>query len=163
VNILINYPNKLQMTAKDFTLTLTTGQTPQEVFKAITNVRGWWSGYYSEEIIGNTGNLGDEFSFRAGDGAHYTKQKLVEVIPNKKVVWLITESELSFVEDKYEWTGTKVIFDITEKGGKTNLVFTHEGLNPTFECYDACAPAWTQYLQNKLLPLINTGNVQSFI
>jgi activator of Hsp90 ATPase-like protein len=148
------------MTTTDFTLTLTTEQTPNEVFKAITNVRGWWSGYYSEKIEGSTDKPGDEFSFRAGDGVHYSKQKLVEVIPNQKVVWLITESELSFVGEKHEWTGTKVIFDISEKGGKTELVFTHEGLNPEFECYEACAPTWAQYLRNKLLPLINTGKVQ---
>jgi activator of Hsp90 ATPase-like protein len=148
------------MATKDFTLTLTTERTPQEVFTAITNVRGWWSGYYAEEFMGSTDKLGSEFSFRAGNGLHYTKQKLVEVIPNKKIVWLITESELSFVEKKHEWTGTKVIFDISKKGDKTELVFTHEGLNPEFQCYEACAPSWTQYLQNKLLPLINTGKVQ---
>src|SRR5688572_5405462 len=148
------------MITTDFTLTLTTERTPHEVFKAITNVHGWWSGYYSEKITGSMEKPGDVFSFRAGDGVHYSKQKLVEVIPNKKMVWLVTESELSFVEEKYEWTGTKVIFDISEKEGKTELVFTHEGLNPNFECYESCAPAWTQYLNNKLLPLINTRKVQ---
>ncbi len=144
------------MAAKDFTHTLVTEQTPEEVFKAIGNVRSWWAGYYSEEFVGPTEKLNDEFSFRAGDGAHYSKQKLVEVVPNKKVVWLITESKLSFLDKTDEWTGSKVIFDISQKDGKTHLVFTHEGLTPEVECYDACAPAWTQYLQNKLLPIINT-------
>jgi hypothetical protein len=139
----------------DFTLTLTTVRTPQEVFRAIINVREWWSGYYAEEIKGNTEKEGDEFTFRAAGGAHYTEHKLLEVIPDKKVVWLITKSELSFVDKKHEWTGTKVIFDIIEKSGKTQLVFTHEGLTQEFECYDSCAPAWTEYLRNKLLPLIN--------
>ena len=148
------------MTTTDFTLTLTTKRTPMEVFNAVTNVRGWWSGYYAEEIEGGTHKQGDEFIFRAGDGAHYSKQKLVEVIPNKRLVWLITEAELTFVEKKHEWTGTKIIFDISEKAGNTELVFTHEGLNPDFQCFDACAPAWTQYLRNKLLPLIDTGKVQ---
>lgn len=143
-------------TTTDFSLTLTTDRTPQNVFKAVTNVRGWWSGYYSEEISGGTEKQGDEFTFRAGDGVHYTKQKLVEVIPNKRIVWLITESELTFVDEKDEWTGTRVIFDIVENGDKTELVFTHEGLNPEFQCYEACAPTWTQYLTKKLLPLINS-------
>ncbi len=147
------------MKTTDFTLTLTTKQSAREVFKAVTNVRGWWSGYYSEQIDGSTEKLGDEFSFRAGDGVHYSRQKIVEVIPNKKVVWLITESKLSFVGEMHEWTGTKVIFDISEKAGKTDVVFTHEGLNSAFECYEACAPAWTQYLRNKLLPLINSVKV----
>lgn len=146
------------MKTKDFTLTLITGQSPQQSFKAITNVRGWWSGYFNEVITGSTENKGDEFSFRAGDGVHYTKHKLIEVIPYKKLVWLVTESNLSFANPADEWTGTKMIFEISEKDGKTEIVFTHQGLNPEFQCYDACAPAWTQYLQNKLLPLINSGN-----
>jgi len=145
------------MTTSDFTLTLLTDRPPQEVFQAVNNVRAWWSGYYSEEFRGATEKLHDEFSFRAGDGLHYSKQKLIEVIPNKKVVWLITESELSFLEKKDEWTGTKVIFEISKDGDKTQLVFTHEGLTPEVECYDSCTPAWTQYLHNKLLPMLNTG------
>lgn len=145
------------MKNKSFTTTLVVDQTPEEVFNAVRDVRGWWSGYYSEEIKGDSKDLNDEFSFRAGDGGHYSKQKLVEVIPNKKVVWMITDSELSFLEKKDEWNGTKVIFDISTKDDKTQLVFTHDGLTPEVECYEACAPAWLQYIQNKLLPLITTN------
>ncbi len=145
------------MSKKDFTITLTVNQAPEAVFKAIVNVRGWWSGYYSEEFEGSTEKLHDEFSFRAGEGLHYSKQKLVEVQSNKKIVWLITESALSFLENQDEWTGTKVIFEISKEDNKTKLTFTHEGLTPEIACYDSCAPAWTQYVQNKLLPLIETG------
>jgi len=143
------------MKNKNFTTTLIVDQTPEEVFNVVRNVRGWWSGYYSEEIKGDTENLNDEFSFRAGGGAHYSRQKLVEVIADKKVVWLVTDSKLDFLEKKDEWTGTKVIFDISKKDNKTQLVFTHEGLIPEIECYNSCAPAWSQYLLNKLLPLIS--------
>ena len=147
------------MSNQNFNVTLLVDQTPEEVFNAVTNVRKWWSGYYSEEIEGNTEKFNDEFSFRAGGGAHFSKQKLVEVIPNKKIVWLVTDSELSFVENKNEWIGTKIIFEISKKESKTQLTFTHEGLVPEFECCDSCSPAWTQYLQNKLLPLIKATKV----
>lgn len=145
------------MTTKDFTINAWVNKTPQEVFKAITNVRAWWTGYYSEQFTGNSANLNDEFSFRAGEGAHYSKQKLTEVIPNQKIVWDVIESELSFLQKTDEWTGTKVIFEISEHDGKTQLTFTHQGLKPEVECYDSCAPTWTQYVQHKLLPLINEG------
>ena len=145
------------MKNKNFTATLIVDQTPEEVFNAVRNVRGWWSGYYSEEIKGNTEELNDEFSFHAGGGAHYSRQKLIEVISNKKVVWLVTDSKLDFLKKKDEWTGTKIIFDISTKVNKTQLVFTHDGLMPEIECFNSCVPAWSQYLHNKLLPLITIG------
>ena len=57
----------------------------KNIFNTLLNVRGWWSGLYSETIEGNTDKLGDEFTFQAGGGAHYSKQKLVELIPEKKL------------------------------------------------------------------------------
>lgn len=142
--------------AKDFTITLMVDQSPEEVFNAVNNVRQWWCGFYSEEIRGNTEKLNDEFTFCAGSGGHHSKQKLVEVIPGKKVVWLVTESELRFLKNKSEWTGTKIIFDITKQNSKTQLRFIHEGLTPEIECYDSCSPAWTKYVHEKLMPLITS-------
>ncbi|AWA31248.1 ATPase [Flavobacterium magnum] len=146
------------MAATDFTCVLKTKRSPEDVFHAIGNVRAWWSGYYNEEITGDTEKLDDEFSFRAGDGAHYSRHRLVEVVPSKRIVWLTTEGALSFVDKQDEWVGTKIIFDISQDGGETTLTFTHEGLTPETPCYDACAPAWSQYLEHKLLPLINSDN-----
>lgn len=142
------------MDSKNFSLTLTSRQSPADVFQAVTNVRAWWSGFYSEEITGETEKLNDEFTFRAAEGAHHTKQKLVEVIPDKRIVWLVTHSNLNFLEHPEEWLGTRVIFEINKIGKNTQLTFTHEGLTPEVECYRACAPGWTQYLENKLAPMI---------
>ena len=137
---------------QNFTTTFLVDQTPREVFHAITNVRGWWS----EDIEGSTTHLNDEFIYRAKD-VHYCKMKVIEVIPDKTVVWLVTYNYFNFVKDQSEWMGTHVRFDISQQGNKTQLLFTHEGLVPAFECYGVCSPAWTHYVQESLLSLITRG------
>jgi hypothetical protein len=127
-------------------------QTPEEAYKAVNNVRGWWG----EGVEGGTEKLNDEFVYTHKD-LHYSRQKLVEMIPGQKVVWLITDSSLNFIEDKSEWTGTKISFEISEKDSKTQIRFTHSGLVPDIECFDACSNAWTYYLHESLLPLITKG------
>jgi Activator of Hsp90 ATPase homolog 1-like protein len=143
------------MNNQNFTTTLLVGQTPEEVFNAINNVRGWWS----EEIEGGTEKLNDEFTYHYED-VHRCKVKLIEVIPGKKVVWLITDNYFNFTKDKSEWKGTKISFDISKKGNKTQLRFTHLGLVREYECFDICSNAWGQYIQHSLRNLITTGKGQ---
>ena len=140
------------MKAKDYTTTLTVDATPQEAFQGINNVTKWWT----ENLEGRSQKLGDEFTVRFGD-VHVSTQALVEVVPNKKVVWLVTASNLNFIEDKDEWTGTKISFEIFEQDKKTQIRFTHVGLAPEVECFDACSSAWGSYIQESLWSLINTG------
>jgi hypothetical protein len=135
-----------------FTTTFSVDQTPEEAFNAIGNVRGWWS----EEIEGSTGTLGDEFTYRYKD-AHYCKLKLIEVIPGKKVVWLVLDNRFSFTEDASEWKDTKITFDISRKGDTTEVRFTHVGLVPDYECYGVCSNAWGSYINGSLRSLITTG------
>ena len=138
--------------AVSFTTTFFVDQTPKEVFNAINNVSDWWQG----EIKGNSKKLNDEFEYRMLD-FHYSKQKLVEVVPGEKVVWLVTDSNLSSNNDRQEWNGTKIIFEIKEINGKTQLHFTHMGLVPKFQCYGDCSVAWEMLLQQSLVSFIATG------
>ncbi|MFV8324929.1 SRPBCC family protein [Flavobacterium sp. ZS1P14] len=143
------------MDNQDFTATLLVDQTPEEVFNAINNVRGWWS----EEIEGNTDQLNDEFTYHYKD-IHRCQMKLIEVIPNKKIVWFVINNYFKFTKDKSEWTGTKISFEISKKDSQTQIRFTHLGLVPEYECYDICSDAWNNYIHNSLRSLITTGKGQ---
>jgi len=143
------------MKKQDYTTSITVNATPQEAFKCINNVTKWWT----ENLAGRSKKPNDEFTVRFDD-VHVSTQKLVEVIPGKKVVWLVTEGKLNFIKDKQEWNGTKISFEISEKEGKTQVRFTHHGLIPTIECFDACSNAWGDYIQGSLKSLINTGKGQ---
>ncbi|TLZ35299.1 MAG: SRPBCC domain-containing protein, partial [Gammaproteobacteria bacterium] len=113
------------MKTESYTISYTVDQSPEKVFDAINNVRGWWSG----EIDGPTDKLGAEFTYRYQD-LHRTTQKITELVRGKKVVWHILDSHINFVKDKAEWNGTDVVFEIAKKGAKTELRFTHAGLVP---------------------------------
>lgn len=143
------------MKQQNFITSFTVDQSPEEVFKAINNVRGWWS----EEIDGSTDELCAEFTFHYKN-VHRTTQKITELAPGKKAVWHVVESHINFVEEKTEWKGTDIVFEIAKKDDKTELRFTHVGLVPAFECYGDCSGAWGFYINDSLRSLITTGKGQ---
>lgn len=143
---------KHPMKNNNFTSTITVDKDEATTFNAIKNFRAWWS----EEIEGNTDKLGETFFYHFKD-VHLCKVKLIEEIPNKKLVYLVTDNEFNFIKDKTEWINTKLIFDISEENGHTKMMFTHEGLTPQDECFEVCNDAWTSYIQGSLKNLILTG------
>jgi len=141
------------MSKKSYTTTIEVAQSPEVVFDLINKVSKWWS----KDFEGNSAKLGDEFVICHPD-RHYSKQKLIEAVPAKKVVWLVTDSELHWLEkDKQEWTNTKMVFDITAVGDKTLLHFSHEGLVPEKECYARCAQGWNLVIRERLFEFITEG------
>jgi uncharacterized protein YndB with AHSA1/START domain len=140
------------MASKDYSTSIEVEQTPAEVFKAVTNPRAWWS----LEIEGNTEELNEVFNYHYQD-AHRAKMKLIEVVPDKKVVWQVLDNYFNFTQDEHEWKGNTIVFEITSKGNKTQLQFTQVGLTPADECYDICEKAWGNYIESSLYKLITTG------
>ena len=137
---------------KHLTTRITVAQSPEAVFEAINNVRGWWSG----QIEGTTDQLGAVFTYRYED-LHYSQQKITELVPGKRIVWQVEDAQLNFVKDKTEWNGTSITFDILPKGERTELVFTHVGISPACECFEACSEAWTSYIGEHLRKLLTPG------
>ena len=143
------------MNNRNYTIAFTVNQTPQEAFAAINNVRGWWS----EEIEGSTDKPGAEFKYHFKD-IHRCKLKITELVTGKKVVWHVLDNDFNFTKDKTEWKGTDIAFEISEKGDKTEIRFTHAGLVPEYECYEACSEGWGFYINSSLRNLITTGKGQ---
>lgn len=140
------------MSDRNFTAAISVDQTPEEAFNAINSVRGWWS----ENIDGSTDKLGAEFSYRYQD-AHFCKIKITELVPGKRISWHVVDNSFNFTRDKSEWKGTDIIFEISKKGDKTEVRFTHRGLVPEYECFDVCSNAWGSYINGSLRSLIATG------
>ncbi|MCX6149692.1 MAG: SRPBCC domain-containing protein [Ignavibacteriales bacterium] len=143
------------MSDNNFSISFSVDQSPEEVFKAINNVCEWWS----EAIEGDTDKLNAEFSYHFKD-IHRCKMKIIEFIPNKKVVWYVLDNYFNFTQDKTEWKDTKISFEISKKGDKTEALFTHIGLVPQYECYKICSDGWSTYINSSLRNLITTGKGQ---
>jgi len=149
--------NSLYNFIESFTTKIEIAKSPQEVFKIITaDVSKWWGG---KDLTGSSIILNDEFIINH-PGAHYSKQKLIDVIPGKKIVWLVTESTLNWLtKNKHEWTNTKMIFELNANGNKTIINFTHEGLVPELECYTQVQQGWNMVIKNYLYNYILYGKI----
>jgi hypothetical protein len=136
-----------------FTAAFSVAETPGEVFRAINSVRGWWSA----DIEGGTGQVGDEFTYRDRD-AHRCRIKVTELVPSERVTWHVLDNYFDFTHDATEWKDTDIHFEITARGGKTEIRFTHVGLTPEYECFEVCSNSWDFYLRTSLRTLIRTGH-----
>jgi hypothetical protein len=109
------------MEKTNYTVTIEVERSPNDVFNHVINPSKWWP----EDFEGESIKLNSEFVFKTGD-SHYSKNKVIEFVPNKKVVWLTTGSIRK--TDNFDWTGTKMIFELTPKDGHTLLTFTYDGV-----------------------------------
>ncbi|MDE3206598.1 MAG: SRPBCC domain-containing protein [Acidobacteriota bacterium] len=135
-----------------FATTIVVAEQPEKVFAAIRDVRSWWSGV----IEGGTSEVDDEFTYAVPD-IHWCKIRVTDVDAPRRISWLVLDSYLTFTETKNEWNGTTITFDVSERDGLSEVRFTHEGLVPDFECYEACSEAWDGYIAGSLRQLIRTG------
>lgn len=141
------------MTDRSTAITIRVERSPHEVFTAVTNVRDWWS----RRVVGGTAVAGDEFSYEVPD-VHSCRIRVEQVVPDRLVVWRVLDNSFSFVQDQQEWIGTQIRFEITRRDDDTTeLMFTHVGLVPEFECYDVCHKSWRFYVGHSLRNLITTG------
>jgi len=140
------------MNDKSLSIAFTVEEDPEQVFAAINDVRSWWSG----DIDGITNEIGSRFTYTYED-MHQSTQQITDLVPGELVTWRVVEGRIRFVKDETEWTNTVIRFDITPRGPKTELRFTHLGLLPDAECFDSCSAAWHHYVGTSLRHRVTSG------
>lgn len=136
----------------DFNSSITAKISASEAIKKISKVPEWWGITFS----GSSEKQNDKFIIKMGGDSFYN-MTVAELIPDKRVVWLVTDCYMPWFSDKKEWTNTKLIFDLAEKNGETTVRFIHEGLTPEVECYQACNKGWTHWIQTSLSSYFTKG------
>ena len=140
------------MAKQNFNLSISVNITAIEAIEKINKVPEWWGVTFS----GESKKQNDKFVIKMG-GDSFFDMTITELIPDKKVVWLVTDCNMPWYSDKKEWAKTKLIFELGEDNGVTILNFTHEGLTPDIECYKDCEPGWTHWITRSLLSYLSTG------
>ncbi len=80
--------------------------TAAEVFDKICLVSKWWA----TDVEGALKKLYDEFTVHFGES--FVKMEVTEMIHEKKISWLVKHCYWSFLENKTEWNGTKIAWEI---------------------------------------------------
>jgi len=139
------------MENKNFHRAITVNASAEEALKKISQVNNWWA----KKVKGKTEKLNDKFTVDFGET--YVDFQISELVPNKKVVWKVTDCNLHWINNKKEWNGTEVVFELSEKKSGTQIDFTHIGLVPGVECYENCEVGWTEHITESLVKFINEG------
>ena len=139
------------MENRNFNTTITVNNSANEAFNAINDVSKWWT----KNTKGSSRNNGDVFTVTFGDT--FATFKIIEMVAGKKVVWLTTDCNLHWMKDKKEWKDTTMSFEISTSGNTTQIHFTHIGLIPEVECFNACSKGWDYYIKGSLFKLLTEG------
>jgi uncharacterized protein YndB with AHSA1/START domain len=119
--------------------------SPKAVYPALTTLHGlsaWWTTNTQGES-----KVGSVLQFRFGDGGF--DMKVLELDPGKRVLWQV-------VDGPEEWIGTRISFDIAQRGDWTIVLFKHAGWKEPVEFMHHCSTKWGVFLLS-LKALLETG------
>ncbi|MGN6605356.1 MAG: hypothetical protein ACTHK8_23115 [Ginsengibacter sp.] len=106
------------MVKKNFHTIIKVNASAEEAMKKINQVNKWWA----KKVKGKSEKLNDKFTVDFGET--FVDFQISELIPLKKVVWKVTDCNLHWINNKKEWIGTQVVFDISSLKNKTKINFT---------------------------------------
>ena len=143
------------MSEQSYSKELSVSASVKSVYKAITKeIDKWWT------IDSNIAfNIGDILTVRFGE-PYFMSMEVEKIIPNKLLVWKVVGANM-FIEggvtNNDEWVGTKIQWKISELESGSEVSLFHEGLVPSFECYDTCKNGWDYFL-GSLKEFLDTGS-----
>jgi activator of Hsp90 ATPase-like protein len=136
------------MKNQNYSKTITAKITASEAANRISRVSDWWA----KNVKGASQKLGDTFTVDFGE--KFADFKIVELIPGKKIVWLVTNCNQHWIPDITEWNNTQVMWEISTDNKTTTVRMTHVGLVPANQCYENCEQGWNFYVGQSLLKLL---------
>lgn len=137
------------MENKNYHNSIIVNASAEESIKKISQVNLWWK----NDFTGSAEKLNDKFTVPFGEPS-FVDFIVSDFEAGKKIAWKVTDCFLPWFKDKKEWNNTEVVFELSNEAGKTKIDFTHIGLVPEIECYDACEKGWNGHLTT-LAKLIN--------
>lgn len=140
------------MNPQDYQSIISANVPVKEAFEKIGRISEWWT---RKGYTGESKKLGDKF--RVSFGETYVDFEIVEVIPDRSIVWRVNDSCLNWLTNKKEWNGTSVIWILAPEGRGARITMTHQGLRPEVECFEQCKAGWNFYSGQSLLKLLNAG------
>ncbi|MDR3679441.1 MAG: SRPBCC domain-containing protein [Flavipsychrobacter sp.] len=139
------------MEAQNYHSSISVPVSADEAINKIARVSDWWA----KNFEGSAQKLNDVFTVRFGET--FVTFKIAEFVPDKKIVWQVTDCYLHWLNDKKEWLDTKVVWEVTSQNNTTQIDMTHIGLVPGAECYNDCFAGWTGHIQGSLYKLLTEG------
>jgi hypothetical protein len=139
------------MQQKNYSATISLNKSLHEIMEGISNVSGWWATH----VEGSTKKINDVFTVRFGKT--FSIMEVTELVPDKKMVWLVKDSYLPLFADAHQWNDTSIAWEISSDGYSPQLTMTHIGLTPGKECYNDCNKGWDFYVKESLRRLITDG------
>ncbi len=119
--------------------------SPTAVYQALTTLDGlsaWWT----TDAQGES-RIGGVLQFRFGDGGF--DMKVLELDPGRRVSWQV-------IDGPAEWIGTRISFEIAQRGDWTIVLFKHAGWKEPVEFMHHCSTKWGVFLLS-LKALLETG------
>ncbi len=145
-NEIINNSLRSHLGNENFHHEITVNASLEKAFESITNdIPLWWT----EMFEGDSNKVGEFFTVRFGSSVFKT-MRVEELIPNKKVVWFVTDTLIDIPEllNNREWLNTSIVWELKKEKTNTIIQVTHIGLNPDIECYGICSTGWRQFCES---------------